>query len=162
MRPTLFVSNHISYLDINVYGSIIRGFNFVAKSEVAGYSIFGWLAQKAGTIFVKRVRTATKSQADILSTALKDGQNLLLFAEELHQRGWRILPLKPSLLESAKHEAKSIQMAIIKYTHFDHFPMDYTDLPFVGWYGDIELTPHIWQLFKSGYVRVRVEFFGCY
>ena len=39
-RPTLFVANHASYLDIAIYGALIPG-SFVAKSEVAKWPLFG-------------------------------------------------------------------------------------------------------------------------
>src|SRR5258708_38272090 len=43
-HPTLFVSNHASYLDITVLGSLIGG-SFLAKAEVARWPLFGWLAR---------------------------------------------------------------------------------------------------------------------
>src|SRR5690606_35025926 len=52
-RPTLFVANHSSYLDIMVYGGLIPG-SFVAKAEVAGWPLFGWLARMQRTVFVDR------------------------------------------------------------------------------------------------------------
>ena len=36
VRPTLFVCNHSSYLDISVLGSVITG-SFIAKAEVADW-----------------------------------------------------------------------------------------------------------------------------
>src|SRR5262249_34594964 len=44
VRPTLFVCNHTSYLDITVLGSIIPG-SFVAKAEVGNWPLFGTLAR---------------------------------------------------------------------------------------------------------------------
>ena len=41
---TLFVANHTSYIDISVLGAAISG-SFVAKAEVAGWPLFGWLAK---------------------------------------------------------------------------------------------------------------------
>ena len=38
--PVLFVSNHASYADISILGSLIRG-AFVAKAEVASWPLFG-------------------------------------------------------------------------------------------------------------------------
>jgi 1-acyl-sn-glycerol-3-phosphate acyltransferase len=43
-RPTLFVSNHVSYLDIIVLGSLIPG-SFIAKAEIKSWPLFGWLAR---------------------------------------------------------------------------------------------------------------------
>jgi 1-acyl-sn-glycerol-3-phosphate acyltransferase len=45
-RPVLYAANHISYTDITVLGSVIPG-SFIAKSEVARWPFFGWLAKFA-------------------------------------------------------------------------------------------------------------------
>src|SRR5260221_837945 len=42
-RPTLFVANHVSYVDIEILGGVIEG-SFIAKAEVARWPLFGWLA----------------------------------------------------------------------------------------------------------------------
>ncbi len=52
-RSGLLVSNHLSYLDIIVFSSI-QPCLFVAKSEVARWPLFGWLARAAGSVFVNR------------------------------------------------------------------------------------------------------------
>src|SRR5690242_3777979 len=52
-RPILFISNHISFIDILVLGASIPGF-FVSKSEVAKWPLFGWVASLSGTVFVNR------------------------------------------------------------------------------------------------------------
>ena len=61
-RPTLFVSNHVSYLDITVLGALIRG-PFVAKAEVAGWPLFGWLAKLQRTVFVDRRRAGSRASS---------------------------------------------------------------------------------------------------
>ena len=60
-RPVLFASNHVSYTDITVLGSLIAG-SFVAKAEVAGWPFFGWLAKLQRTVFVDRRVRSTRSQ----------------------------------------------------------------------------------------------------
>ena len=50
---TLFVSNHISYLDIVAIGSRLNS-AFVAKAEVREIPLFGWLSTLQNTIFIKR------------------------------------------------------------------------------------------------------------
>src|SRR5260370_31620661 len=49
----LTVSNHLTYLDILVYGAA-PPFLFLAKSEVRGWPLLGTLARLGGTIFVDR------------------------------------------------------------------------------------------------------------
>lgn len=51
----LIVANHISWLDIFVLNAI-RPTRFVAKSEVRGWPVIGWLCKRAGTIFIERAQ----------------------------------------------------------------------------------------------------------
>src|SRR3954451_4329686 len=52
-RPVLFAANHVSYLDITVLGSLLDA-SFIAKTEVAGWPLFGWLARLQRSVFIDR------------------------------------------------------------------------------------------------------------
>ncbi|MDC1172566.1 lysophospholipid acyltransferase family protein [Alphaproteobacteria bacterium] len=52
-KKVLFVSNHLSYFDIIILGSLISG-RFIAKSEVASWPIFGFLSKITRIIFIQR------------------------------------------------------------------------------------------------------------
>ena len=49
----LLVANHVSWLDIPVLGSLGR-IDFLAKTEVGGWPLIGWMARVAGTLFIAR------------------------------------------------------------------------------------------------------------
>ena len=49
----LFVANHVSWIDITLLHSQ-RVLGFVAKAEIAGWPLIGWLAGRGGTIFHHR------------------------------------------------------------------------------------------------------------
>jgi lyso-ornithine lipid O-acyltransferase len=51
--PVLILSNHVSWLDICVI-SALAPVVFVAKSEMARWPVFGWLARLQRTIFINR------------------------------------------------------------------------------------------------------------
>ena len=53
--PLLILSNHVSWLDILVI-TALRPVVFVAKREVAGWPVFGWLAKLQRTVFIDRER----------------------------------------------------------------------------------------------------------
>ena len=69
-KPTLYVSNHSSYVDILVLGTFIPA-RFVAKKEVAKWPIMGWLATKQETIYIDRKRNAIADGTDMLVDCLK-------------------------------------------------------------------------------------------
>ncbi len=50
---TLFVANHISWMDIELMHSQ-RIMSFVAKAEIERWPLIGWLATRAGTIYHQR------------------------------------------------------------------------------------------------------------
>ena len=77
----LTVSNHLTYLDILVYGAV-RPFVFVAKSEVRRWPLLGTLAKLGGTIFVDRGRSLQVAEASRqIEQGLRDGLPVLLFPE---------------------------------------------------------------------------------
>ena len=51
----LFVSNHISYLDVTAIGSVVDG-TFVACADLQDWAMFGFLARLQRTIFFSPAR----------------------------------------------------------------------------------------------------------
>ena len=96
----LFVSNHLSWLDIMLIAGS-SGAAFVAKDEIARWPVIGWLASLNNTIFVARTqRGAVRNQADALREALGRGQPVALFPEGTTEGGAEVLPFRASLLAS--------------------------------------------------------------
>jgi lyso-ornithine lipid O-acyltransferase len=160
-RPALFVSNHVSYADITVLGSLIAG-SFIAKTEVAGWPLFGWLAKLQRTVFVDRRVRSTVSQRDSLTARLAAGDALILFPEGTSSDGNRILPFKSALFSAAEAMQAIapvvIQPVSIAYTRLDGIPLGRLLRPFFAWYGTAELAPHLWNMIGLGTVEVVVEF----
>jgi lyso-ornithine lipid O-acyltransferase len=99
-RHVLFVSNHLSWLDIMVIAGA-AGAAFVSKDEVSKWPVIGWLARLNNTVFVARTeRKAVRGQADALRSALASGQPVALFPEGTTAGGTDILPFRASLLAS--------------------------------------------------------------
>ncbi len=161
VHPTLFVSNHMSYLDITVLGSVIRG-SFVAKAEVAGWPVFGWLARLQRTVFVKRQRAATAAQGTLLRNRLLAGDNLVLFPEGTSSDGNRTLRFKSSLLSVADVMIDGAPIAVqpvsIAYARLDGIPLGRAFRPYFAWYGDMILASHLWRMAGLGTVTVAVHF----
>lgn len=160
-RPTLFVSNHSSYLDIPVLGSLLPG-SFVAKTEVAGWPAFGWLARLQRTVFVDRRRGTTHRQRDELQGRLEAGDNLILFPEGTSNDGNRVLPFRSALLSVAERHIRDrtlmVQPVSVSYTDLNGVPLGHGLRPMLAWYGDMTLGGHLWHFCRLGRVRVVVEF----
>ena len=94
--PVLFISNHASYLDILILGSLFKT-SFVAKKEIAKWPLFGILAKLQNTIFVDRKISSLKSQENQIIEHLNKKNNLVIFPEGTSSDGNKVLPFKSSL-----------------------------------------------------------------
>ena len=159
--PTLFASNHVSYLDILILGSLIPG-SFVAKAEVKSWPLFGWLARLQRSVFVDRRPSKTASQRDEIMVRLEAGDNLIIFPEGTSGDGNRVLPFKSALLSVAASEPNGESLAVqpvtIAYTKLDGLPLGRSLRPFFAWYGDMDLAPHLWHLAGLGRLTAVVQF----
>ena len=161
----LYASNHASYFDIIVLGSLLRG-SFIAKSEVKSWPVFGLLATLQRTVFVERRRARSKEQANSIADRLSAGDRLILFPEGTSNDGNRTLPFKSSLFAAVKpfqtetphHSDLRIQPVSVAYTRLNGMPMGRGLRPFYAWYGDMDLLPHLLNALALGRVDVEVEF----
>src|SRR5579862_4230520 len=157
-RPTLFVANHSSYLDIEILGAATAG-SFVAKAEVARWPMFGWLAKLQRTVFVERAdRTGAARQRDEIRRRLDDGDNLILFPEGTSNDGIHLLPFKTALFAAAEDERVMVQPVSVTYQRLDGIPLGRFYRPFFAWYGDMSMGPHLWKFLGLGQLTVVIQY----
>jgi 1-acyl-sn-glycerol-3-phosphate acyltransferase len=160
-RPALFVANHSSYVDIEIFGGIIDA-SFIAKSEVKRWPLFGWLARLQRTVFVDRRAHTTHRQRDAIVERLKEGGRLILFPEGTSDDGTRVLPFKSALFAAVHgahlERAVTVQPVSIAYVSLDGMPLGRFFRPYFAWYGDMDLASHLWEMVGLGRVGVTVEF----
>ena len=160
-RPAMFASNHVSYADITILGALVAG-SFIAKTEIARWPFFGWLAKLQRTVFVDRRTRSTAFQRDLITARLNAGEALILFPEGTSSDGNRVLPFKSALFSAAEAmEAITpivIQPVSIAYTRLDGIPLGRLLRPYFAWYGTTELAPHLWNMIGLGSLEVVVEF----
>jgi 1-acyl-sn-glycerol-3-phosphate acyltransferase len=79
--PVLFVANHTSWIDIELLHSQ-RAACFVAKAEIAGWPLVGWLAANGGTIFHRRGSNHSLSTVmQVMVERLRAGRSVAVFPE---------------------------------------------------------------------------------
>jgi 1-acyl-sn-glycerol-3-phosphate acyltransferase len=165
-RAVLFVSNHVSWVDIVVIGSL-SPVAFVAKSEVRKWPLVGITAKMQRTVFVDRARR--HQAADAVSEIVKrlaGGTSVVLFAEGTSSDGNRVLPFRSALVGTIKHAAAHggaaadilIQPMSICYTGQHGIPMGRQHRPLVAWYGDLDFMPHIKEFIARGAVDAVVSY----
>ncbi|MFP6729235.1 MAG: lysophospholipid acyltransferase family protein [Alphaproteobacteria bacterium] len=155
-RPTLFVSNHASYLDIEALGALVAG-SFVAKSEVSSWPLFGLLARLQRSVFIERRRSRAAGHRAALAARLDDGDSIILFAEGTSSDGRQVLAFKSALFAVADR-ARAVQPVSIAYTRLNGAPLPGRLRPEVAWYGDMELAGHLWNFLGLGALTLVVEF----
>lgn len=156
-RPILFAANHISYLDIPVFGSVLPA-SFIAKREIAGWPLFGWLARLQRSIFVDRRARSTARQRDDIALRLAAGDSLILFPEGTSGDGNRVLPFKSALFSAAAAVSATVQPVSIAYARLDGLPIGRALRPLFAWYGAMTMAPHLWRVVGLGTIEVVVEF----
>src|ERR1700726_4753174 len=163
--PALILSNHVSWLDICVI-SALAPVVFVAKSEVARWPVFGWLAKLQRTIFINRqARHQTGAATRENAGRLPGGDAVVLFAEGTSSDGIRVLPFRSSLVgavhhalgTSTHHNQITVQPMSLAYVRFGGVPMGRGLRERVAWYGDADLIPHLLGVLASGGIDVTVS-----
>lgn len=129
LKGVMFVANHISWSDIHALNSLIP-LRFIAKSDIKNWPIFGYLVQKADTLFIDRNKRQEAGRiVDITVDSLKSGDNLCFFPEGTTTdgagtsgtglEGTRVLPFKSSVLQAAIDANTQVWPIAIKYVNAD-------------------------------------------
>jgi 1-acyl-sn-glycerol-3-phosphate acyltransferase len=148
----LTVSNHLTYLDILVYGAA-RPFLFVAKSEVRRWPLLGTLASLGGTIFVDRGRSLQVAQASRrIEEGLRDGIAVLLFPEGTSSDGSSVLPFRSPLFDPAIRAGAPVTAAAIRYQALD------TTEEKVTYWGEMVFFPHLFETLCVRGLGARISF----
>jgi 1-acyl-sn-glycerol-3-phosphate acyltransferase len=142
-RPFLLVSNHLGYLDIVAYAANLPT-RFVAKQEVRGWPVVGFLAWAMDTIFIDRAaRRDTKRVLDQVAAAIDAGDGVTIFAEATSTAGQTVLPFRPALLEWGATTGSPVHYASVSYrTPSGTIPAHLS----VCWWGDMTFGRHLVRL----------------
>lgn len=148
----LIAANHISWIDIASIHSFLPC-RFVAKSEVAGWPIFGWMAKQTGTLFIRR---DNKRHGKEIATQLEElllKEPICIFPEGTSTAGDRVLPFKTNLFEpAAQTKVKTFPMAI-RYLDEHH---NYSDA--TAFIGDMTLIDSITKMLRAKAITVELVF----
>ena len=94
-EPVVFVSNHLSWVDIWVLLVGLPGVRFVFKKEISRVPLLGAAAHVTGHIELDRAsRTSAFAAYDRAAGRVRQGTSALVFAEGTRSRTGRLLPFK--------------------------------------------------------------------
>jgi len=113
----LLVSNHVSWLDIATLHAACPQARFVAKSDVLGWPLLGWLIRNVGTLFIERERKRDALRVvHEIARALDRGETIGVFPEGTTGPGAAVLPFHANLLQAAISVQATIQPAMLRYS----------------------------------------------
>jgi 1-acyl-sn-glycerol-3-phosphate acyltransferase len=140
----LMAANHISWIDIHVINAF-KPHYFVAKSEVASWPIFGWMAKQLGTLFIERGKSnSIRNMVQEIAEQLNQ-KAICIFPEGTSTDGWQVAPFKPNLFEAAIVASAPVYTFAIQY--FELQTGKKTTAP--AFIGDMGLVDSIWKLICS-------------
>jgi len=115
----MIAANHVSWLDIFALQAV-RPTRFVAKSEVRDWPIAGWIAERAGTLFIRRgLRRDVTRINEKVHDALACGDCVGIFPEGTTTEGDELLKFHSSLFEPAVSNRAHVHPCAIRYEHAD-------------------------------------------
>ena len=164
-RPTLLVSNHISWTDIIAIGSAAP-VTFVAKQEIAKWPFVSMMAKLQKTIFVDRTRrSGTGRTAEAMGKHMADGNAVVLFAEGQSDIGTHVLPFRSALVGAAQHAMEAagatevnIQPLTVAYTKLEGLPISRNERSLVAWIKSKSVKQNIRDILSGPIKDVTVAF----
>ena len=164
-RPTLLVSNHISWTDIIAIGSVAH-VTFVAKREVRSWPFVGMMANLQRTIYVDRTRRSDAGRtAQAMGQHMAGGNVVLLFAEGQSDIGTHVLPFRSALIGAAQHAMLDagasevlIQPLTIAYTRLQGLAVSRNERSLIAWIKSRSVRQNIAEILTGPVKDVTVAF----
>ena len=149
----LMVSNHISWLDIFVMNAI-QPARFIAKAEVRGWPLIGWLCRRGGTLFISRSQRQDASKVSRrVSHLLKQGACIGLFPEGTTTDGKQVGHFHSALIQPAISAGARLCPMALRY--LDEREETGSAAAFIG---DTTLVQSIWRILRSPHLNAQVMF----
>jgi 1-acyl-sn-glycerol-3-phosphate acyltransferase len=101
-------------MDIHAINAF-KPIRFVAKSDVEGWPVFGWMAKQLGTVFIKRDNSRHGKHVANEVAKVLETQSVCIFPEGTSTTGEGVLPFKPNLFESAVISQAPVYSLAITY-----------------------------------------------
>ena len=151
-KTSLWISNHISWLDIPVIGS--EGVAFLSKAEVRKWPVIGWLTEKSGALYILRgSANASQVASQKVAEKINSGQDsVMVFPEATTTDGRDVKKFHARIFAPAMDHGLRVQPIAIKYLteSGEHHPK-------VAW-GDESFLSNVFGVLGETTIHVELHF----
>jgi len=152
-NAAMVAANHVSFVDIMLISSVCPT-RFVAKSEIRAWPLAGWIADRAGTLFIRRDQMRDMARIDArVREVMAEGDCVGLFPEGVTTEGDELKKFHTSLFEPAVANNAHVHPTAIRYEHPDGTLC--REMSFIG---DRTFGESIALILRQPKVRARIMF----
>ncbi|MEX2641551.1 MAG: lysophospholipid acyltransferase family protein [Balneolales bacterium] len=116
-RPTIFVGNHQSFMDMPLLGGLPFKMKWVSKIELFRVPVVGWHLRMAGHISVDRGQKGAIQSLQNIQPYMEAGVPVMMFPEGTRSRKGDLKPFKNGAFIVAKEHNYCIQPIVIQGTY---------------------------------------------
>lgn len=151
-ETALWISNHISWLDIPVIGS--EGVAFLSKAEVRKWPVIGWLTEKSGALYIQRGDANASSLASqkIADKINQGHDSVMVFPEATTTDGKDVKKFHARIFAPAIDHNLRVQPIAIRY-----LTKEGVHHPKVAW-GDESFLTNVFDVLGETTIHVEINF----
>lgn len=148
---TMFVQNHVSWLDTIVMNSIYCT-NYVGKIEMLQWGLLKNIIKSGGTVFIDRKNKRELVLANRkIAEVLQSGWAMGLFPEGTTSDGTTVLPFHASIFEAAILAKSKIVPVVTRYRNEDDSLCREVTFSNKGW------MESVWSTFRMKKIIIKVD-----
>ncbi len=152
--PFLLATNHLGYLDVIVYASIL-GCRYIAKLDVQNWPFFGKVVSIFGTIFInRRTKKDILRVIELVAKHLNNGCDVCFFPEGTSTDGKQVNSFHPSLFQVSVLSQKPVVVASIAY--FTATPNLSVHDTVCWWSDDMNFIEHMLSLCMNNKILAQI------
>ncbi len=154
----LYVSNHMSYLDIIIFAAVSPSI-YITSVEVGDSHGLGWISKLASCIFVeRRDRSNVDNEIKEVERHFAMGLPVGLCPEGTSTNGKEILKFKRTFFDPAINTQTPVLPMCLRYTKIDGVEFSEKNADKVCWYGKMTFMPHFNNFMKVNLIEATLSF----
>ena len=152
----LFVSNHLSYVDILALASVYPS-SFVTSMEMKKAFFLGQICELGGCLYVeRRSRENLSNEVKDIKIALEKGLSVTIFPEATSTNGDFVKRFKRPLFQAAIDGQKTVVPLTINYKKVNGHQVNVQNRDIVCWYDDMTFGGHFMTLLSQKSVELEI------